>query len=749
MAKKKKKIKEIKEPKRESKKEIKEKWHSHIGDETKHSILAITFFVLASFFTLSYFNKAGVLGTYAYKILDILFGAGFFLVPVVLFLITISFLRTVKPSILTITFVGAILFLLSSLGITDVVFGEKVAGYVGYFVSLPILKLFDFWVSLIFLIAIFIISLLLMLNASLSSLFKKKEEEYYEDEEENEDEENGKFQSVKDIINELKEVAQKEITLGSFGKTNTAEAEENKDAKIDDKKGKKIKDEDELEVLHNRMKGNKPYSPPPIDILETSKGKPSSGDIKANSNLIKRTLQNFGIDVEMGEVNVGPSVTQYTLKPAEGIKLSKILTLQNDLSLALAAHPIRIEAPIPGKSLVGIEIPNTTKTLVGLADLFSEDEFKNSPKSLLLTLGRDTSGKTLFASLAKMPHLLIAGATGTGKSITIHTLIMSLLYQNSPEMLRFIMIDPKRVELTTYNKIPHLLTPVIIDSKKAIMALKWATKEMDRRYNVLLKSGVRDISSYHKNIVPKLNQEDEDYEIMPNIVIIIDELADLMSSYPREVEASIVRLAQMSRAVGIHLVVSTQRPSVEVITGLIKANITSRIALQVASQIDSRTILDMSGAEKLLGNGDMLYLSGDIGKPKRVQGPFITEKEIKKVVDYLADNCENDDLESLNNIEEEIFGDEAGGGGGSGSDSNDDYDNLYEEARDMVIKNGKASTSYLQRKFKIGYSRAARIIDMLEDRGVVGPSDGAKPRDVFIKNEDGSAEFYKENKGEF
>ncbi len=492
----------------------------------------------------------------------------------------------------------------------------------------------------------------------------------------------------------------------------------------------------------------KKFVPPPLSILELDKGKPGVGDIKANANIIKRTLQNFGIDVEMDEISIGPSVTRYALKPAEGVKLSRILGLQNNLALALAAHPIRIEAPIPGKSLVGIEIPNSVKTTVGLGTLLSNDEFKNSEKPLLVSLGKGVSGKSYFANISDAPHLLIAGATGSGKSVTIHAIITSLLYRNSPENLRFIMIDPKRVELTLYNKIPHLLTPVITDAKKAILSLKWAGKEMERRYNILEKSTVRDISSYHKTILaPEMKRLEEKIkknggslpegealpETMPYIVVVIDELADIMQTYPRELEAGIVRLAQMSRAVGIHLILSTQRPSVNVITGLIKANVPSRIALQVASQIDSRTILDGRGAEELLGAGDMLYLSSKMPSPERIQSAYITENEVKDVVKYLADNYET--LPTEINISGEqvtkdpVFDSTLDSNLETGDDDADD--DLYEEAKDLVIKSGKASTSYMQRKLSIGYGRAARLMDILEEKGVIGPSNGSKPREVI------------------
>jgi S-DNA-T family DNA segregation ATPase FtsK/SpoIIIE len=374
-----------------------------------------------------------------------------------------------------------------------------------------------------------------------------------------------------------------------------------------------------------------------------------------------------------------------------------------------------------------------------------EDEGFQNGKTLTFALGRDVTGAPVYADLAKMPHLLVAGATGSGKSVTIHTLITSLLYRNPPELLRFIMVDPKRVELSLYNGIPHLLTPVIMDAKKAIAALRWATKEMENRYEVLSEAGVRDIASYNAEMA-----KDPEGKIMPYIIVMIDELADLMMSYPREVEASVVRLAQMARAVGIHLVISTQRPSVEVITGLIKANITSRIALQVASQIDSRTILDTPGADKLLGNGDMLFLAGDTGKPKRIQAGFISETELKRVATFVKEQNEGageetaDDITALPKVGDFIFN-------ADGDDDNEADDPLYEDAKAAVMEAGKASTSYLQRRLRVGYARAARLIDILEEKGVVGPGDGAKPREILLGRghdyEKGTseAEFMKEH----
>ena len=430
----------------------------------------------------------------------------------------------------------------------------------------------------------------------------------------------------------------------------------------------------------------------------------------------------------MGEVNVGPTVTQYTLKPSMGIKLSRITSLHNDLALALAAHSLRIEAPIPGKSLVGIEVPNQSVAMVRMKNIVNSDEFKKRKSNLGIILGRDVSGCPIVADLAKMPHLMIAGSTGSGKTVCINTLITGLLFQNSPETLRFIMVDPKRVELTSYNDIPHLLTPVIVDPDKAINSLKWSITEMENRYDLLSHLGCRNIESYNEAVKTKFKQRD----ILPYIVIIIDELADLMATHGREMEASVVRLAQMARAVGIHLVLSTQRPSVEVITGLIKANITTRIAFQVASQIDSRTILDTSGAEKLLGSGDMLYLSGDSNKPKRIQGVFISEEEVRKVADFLKSQKRKDDGE----YNQEITESKKSSLESTAEESNMDEDLLYDDAVEVVKNAGKASASLLQRRLRIGYARAARLLDIMEDKGIVGPADGAKPREVYDSYKD-------------
>jgi S-DNA-T family DNA segregation ATPase FtsK/SpoIIIE len=488
------------------------------------------------------------------------------------------------------------------------------------------------------------------------------------------------------------------------------------------------------------------YIKPPLSLLSNQSSKGNAGDVEASGQIIIKTLGNFGIEVAIEEVSTGPSITRFALRPSDGLKLSRILQLRNELSLALAAHPIRIEAPIPGKSLVGIEIPNKSIAMVGLRGLLEDKAFSHSANPLTVALGRGISGRADVANVAKIPHLLIAGTTGSGKSVMAHNLIMSLLYRNGPDMLRMLLIDPKRVELTLYNSLPHLLTPVIKDAKKTIIALRWAAKEMDRRYHILEACGVRDIASYHQTIVGPAYESGEPKEDgtplpekMPYILIVIDELADIMQTYPRELESGIVRLAQMSRAVGIHLVISTQRPSVNVITGLIKANIPGRIALRVSSQIDSRTIIDQPGAESLLGRGDMLFLGEGMSKPERIQSAYITEEEIKSVVAKIVlDNrgFPPDHIELGESISTEgaAVSESFEGSGG------DEDDSMYEEAKQLVLQTKIASTSFIQRKLRVGYSRAARLVDLLEERGIIGPANGARPREIMGGSESSSAE---------
>ena len=710
--------------------------------QTKHGIIAVVFFVLALFFLLTYFDIAGVAGLFVFEKLEYLLGVGYILLPTLLILLGSSFIKSEVPDIGWTRVISGILFLLSGLGMIDIASSDEHAGgFFGEILATPFVSLFDVYASLAFLGAILIISILIMFDAKLNlmPLFMRIREMFTKKKEVVGDEEENDPSPALPLAGEEEEEEEK--------KESTSEKIKNA---LGVGKVKIVEEEEEIPIKKRKTGPASTYVPPPLSLLEEDKGKPNTGDIKANANIIKRTLANFGIEVEMDEITIGPTVTRYALKPAEGVKLSRIVGLQNDLALSLAAHPIRIEAPIPGKSLVGIEIPNKSKSIVGLATLLGDEKFQNSAKALTIALGRNISGKAVFGNLAKMPHALVAGTTGSGKSVTIHSIITSLLYRNGPEDLKLILIDPKRVELTLYKNIPHLLTPVITEAKKTILALKWAAKEMDRRYDILETESVRDIESYHNNIwskrpLPNLplakgEEQGGGPDRLPYIVIIIDELADIMSTYPRELEAAIVRLAQMSRAVGIHLILSTQRPEVNVITGLIKANIPARIALKVSSQIDSRTILDAGGAEKLLGAGDMLYSSGE-AQPERLQSAFISEIEVKKVVKYLADAYADEVTEEITLTAGSISADKSIFESTLDDDDMDDDDEMYEEARACVMEAGKASTSYLQRKLKLGYARAARLMDKLEERGVIGPGDGAKPREVLEKierTEDGS-----------
>ena len=731
-------------------------FRNEIKTETLQAVLAIVSLVVALVSLLAAFGKAGFVGTYIYDVLDTLFGIGYYLLPILFLMLSGAFLKGMQNKFKVSKVFGSLLFFICGLGLIDLLLGHR-AGIIGHYISSPLVGLVDVYATTALLFAGAVIAVLVifethftleslafrkLLGANSDAKVLKKEKiadkKIFEIDEKEDDE---KLDRTIKALQEKLDLEKKDTE-----KTKAVEKPKSKGAFV----AEKDEDKEYEKGIGSTVRSAGPaiaFVPPPLSLLEKDKGKPETGDVKANANIIKRTLMNFGINVEMDEISIGPSVTRYALKPAEGVKLSKIVALNNDLALALAAHPIRIEAPIPGKSLVGIEIPNSTKTTVGLATLLSNEEYQTSEKPLLISLGKSVTGKSYFANLAKAPHMLIAGATGSGKSVTIHTVINSLLFRNSPEALRFIMIDPKRVELTLYNNIPHLLTPVITEAKKAILALKWAAKEMSRRYDILEKSKVRDIDSYNKN---KATTD----ESMPFIVIIIDELADIMQTYPRELESAIVRLAQMSRAIGIHLIISTQRPSVNVITGLIKANVPTRVALQVSSQIDSRTILDTSGAEKLLGAGDMLYLGGEMAKPARLQSAFISESEVKKVVNYLIDTYKDEVMGEINFTnngaangaagdvgKESIFSADLEGG----DDEAMEEDDMYEQARETVISAGKASTSYIQRKLGVGYSRAAKLMDMLEEHGVIGPANGSKAREVMGATDDGGSGNTEEN----
>ena len=701
-----------------------------IEKDITESLIAIAIIIVAIFLTLAAFGSAGPVGDWIYDLGKKLLGIGYPLLPLTLIFLSVSMFSTKRPGMGIHKIIGSVLFLVSGLSLVDIIGGE--GGVVGGALAYPLTYLFEKTMGGIISFGVFVGSIILLFETSIKKLVLNMRERA---------EKKAELKAVSDDVE--KEVAKVQEKM--YEKTEEEKEEAIKDTSKQapaEPKGQ-VKDTEKgdggLVFLTQFFSRNEAFTPPPLSILRKDSGKPDVGDIKSNANMIKRTLQNFGINVEMDEISIGPSITRYALKPAEGVKLTRITTLQQDLSLALAAHPIRIEAPIPGKSLVGIEIPNSTKATVGLGSLLASKQFQNPDKPLMMALGKGISGGATFADMAKMPHLLIAGATGSGKSVTAHALITSLLYRNSPDNLKFIMVDPKRVELTLYNGIPHLLTPVITDAKKTILALKWAAREMDRRYDVLQEHKVQNIKSYHTNVYEKAIEEAKASgdtetplpEAMPYIVFVIDELADIMQAYPKELEAGIVRLAQMSRAVGIHLIISTQRPSVNVITGLIKANIPSRIALQVSSQIDSRTILDQGGAEKLLGAGDMLFLSGEVSQPTRIQSAFISEEEVKKTVEHLKGAYQDEVPEEIDfQVEQEQ--NNAAFSSFDDMSSDEDGDSMYEEAKAAVMEAGKASTSYIQRKLRVGYARAARLMDELEEKGVVGPADGSRPRDILV-----------------
>ena len=478
----------------------------------------------------------------------------------------------------------------------------------------------------------------------------------------------------------------------------------------------------------------KEYKLPSVDILKNVKHKSAkdvSDELKNNAELLVETLASFGVQAEITDISRGPTVTRYELKPASGVRISKITNLSDDIALNLAAVNVRIEAPIPGKAAVGIEIPNTVKNSVSMREVIDSADFNRQKSLLSAGLGKDIAGKTVFCDIAKMPHLLIAGTTGSGKSVCMNSIIVSILYRANPEEVKFLMIDPKKVEFSKYENIPHLLVPVVTDPRKASGALGWAVSEMLERYQKFSETGVRDIEGYNRYV-----EKHEDMKPMPKIVICIDELADLMMAAPKEVEDSICRLAQMARAAGMHLVIATQRPSVDVITGLIKANISSRIALTVSSAIDSRTILDSSGAEKLLGMGDMLYSPIGSNKPLRVQGCYISDEEVEKLCEFIKNQGESEYSEKIQKeIESKAAQDKTSTKFTDGGESGENLDPLFDDAVDVVLENGKASTSFLQRKLGVGYSRGSKIMDQMEDKHIIGPAEGAKPRKILINKQ--------------
>jgi S-DNA-T family DNA segregation ATPase FtsK/SpoIIIE len=738
-------------PRRSSRKKSTFGFQLSIQAQVARDIWAIIWGVFSIVMILSLKGSFGVVGDFFVGLIQPIIGWGIYMIPVVFGLISLMlfFSRTVNfgfARVLGVTtlMVSILSILHLSVPIPDLLTlaqDGQYGGYTGFVMNFffrELLKVGYVGASVVFL-GTFFIGLLLTFDISLRQLFglfegsvalKRVRVNGKDADEDEEDEEELQPQEMPMVT----------IRRAMIGNDDAQDELSSQDARavpvevdVDLDEEKEV-EEDVSDHEVDEKDAHDPDMPevawefPSLDLLSPPAKAVSidSDYLMENAEKIRNKLKQFGIEVSMHEVNVGPTVIQYTLRPDEGVKLSKILTLKNDVALALAAKAVRIEAPIPGKSLVGIEIPNENRVNVGLREILESKEFAAVDSNLRLPLGRDVSGRPMVGDLASMPHLLIAGSTGAGKSVGMNAFLVSLLYQNSPSDLKMIMVDPKRVELTFYNGIPHLLTPVITDPEKAAIALRWCVAEMTRRYQILADARHRNIADYNED--PAVEHK------MPRMVIVIDELADLMLAAKGEVEASICRIAQMARAVGMHLIVATQRPSVDVITGLIKANIPSRIAYAVSSSIDSRTILDGIGAEDLLGRGDMLYLPVGMNKPQRIQGVYLSTSEIERITNNIKVNSEPQYLdevtsrkvanEKIQGVPESVFAEDA---------EEMDDDTLVQEALKLVLESRKASASLLQRRLKVGYARAARLLDIMEERGWIGPSQGAKARDIYYQ----------------
>lgn len=707
-----------------------------IKSSTKNELYGIVYILIALVAVFSILGVAGPLGSAISMGLTFLFGIAVWVFPIVFGLIgfvMVLYHRRYKTSMAKI--LGILIMAFCLLGYFYIAGGtdsganyvlptqDKIphlGGWVGFIVGFPLYMLFKQFVTKIILIFGMVFGAILFFDFSLRdvlSLIKVQEKLPELKEKIETNKEGGAYVSLKKTKQEQVAEAKKTAPAPAPKKK-----EELKVHMSENKPSKKT----ELSITLGSDKFTD-WKYPSLELLDGSTSSITADPklLKQKAAVIEQKLSQFGIDVNMEGVHLGPTVMQYTLRPADGVKLSKITTLKNDLALALSAESLRIEAPIPGKGLVGIEVPNEKRAVVRLRELLISDEFNKKGSTLKLPIGRSADGSPIIGDLTKMPHLLIAGQTGSGKSVAINEILISLLYQNSPADLRMILVDPKRVELSPYNSIPHLLTPVIVEPEKTIAALRWAVNEMTRRYKMCAENHVRNLSEYNEK-----NKQDK----LPYIVIVIDELADLMMVASKEVEALICRIAQMARAVGIHLIIATQRPSVDVITGLIKANIPTRLAFTVASGVDSRTIIDSIGAEDLLGMGDGLYLTSDIGKPIRVQGVYLSTEEVNAVTQTVKLTREpeyiTEEITEVKAEETNLPGYEPVTATGKESD-----DEMVEKAIAVIRETRKASASLLQRRLNLGYARAARMLDILEEKGVVGPSNGAKPREIFLPEE--------------
>ena len=706
---------------------------------------AIFLVAIAILFVVAWFNAGGPVLDWLYKATSDAIGYAVYIIPALFIYLAIEIFKSENNKLSFITKASSfflVLWFSALFGLLQNESGQTTGGFVGDLVNSGTLALVNNGIAAFLYVLLIVVTTLLMLSLSPAAVIKKILEMSRRELAENDA--NVKVMRNAAAIDSSAPIGKFKLnaSVPTLDADEVARADKNQ-SKLSTFKGsvKQDKVAEEQAALVTFRDPN--WKSPSIDLLEKKQSPADAGDVQQNARIIHDTLSEFDIDVEMEGANIGPKVTQYTLKPPSGVKLTRITQLETNLALNLAAQSLRIEAPIPGQKAVGIEVPNRKAADVRLHSIVTSRQWRTAKEPLSFAVGKDISGDAVVGELNKMPHLLIAGQTGSGKSVMINTLLTSLLYRNSPSEMKLILVDPKQVEMAPYEDIPHLLTPVITEPDKTISALKWAVNEMQRRYTLLAENKVRDIESYNERIKSggtKITVADEDgipqeHEegAMPYVVIVIDELSDLMMVAARDVEALIVRLAQKARAVGIHLVLATQRPSVNVITGLIKANVPARIAFTVASQMESRIILDHSGAEKLLGQGDMLMLTTSMSKPKRVQGAWVTDNEVLKITDHLR-------MQSPPQYNDEVVAQpvQLNGKGGVVMDfsGGDNEDGLFRDAVKVVIDSGKASASLLQRRLRVGYARAARLIENMEDQGLIGPADGARPREVLINSLD-------------
>ncbi|MFR6454353.1 MAG: DNA translocase FtsK 4TM domain-containing protein [Peptoniphilus lacrimalis] len=745
--------------------------------EPKSEIFGLFLMVIGIIFFISIFSdKMGIIGRLVYKFLSVLLGSANYIFPLllifwgILYNITATKLYTKRYIICSLIIYFSILILLDASKELDLTLVDRInrsieymsiarsGGIIGAILGFFSYKLLGSLGTYIFVGIIILVNLYIMLRTNIDQIIMAYEDlsDYLEDRkkilaEKKIKRENDKSNKVEEkelkksqkedkklkildnfkikkdnLLEDNKTKENKDFIIKEYKTTNINNTQEN-NSNIQESSSEELteKDKEEFKNIDQELP-DETYIYPDISLLNIneSNNTMSNQEIIKNGKIIEKTLDNFNMDCQITSINKGPVITCYELKPAPGIKLSRIVSLSDNISMALGSSDIRIEAPIPGKTVVGIEVANKFKDSVGLREILESSEFVNSKSDVPLTLGKDVEGNIIVESISDMPHLLIAGATGSGKSVCINTIITNILYKSSPNDVRLMLIDPKVVELSVYNGIPHLLIPVVTNPKKAGYALNWAVDEMERRYKLFAEAQVRDIKGYNKKKI----KEGKISEKIPKIVIIVDELADLMMVSSNEIEDYIARLAQMARACGMHLILATQRPSVDVITGTIKANIPSRIAFAVSSAVDSRTILDMSGAEKLLGRGDMLFYPSSYSKPKRIQGAFISDEEVERLVDFVKLNNENSEINKQSLIASQINNKE--------KDDNLDLDPLFADAINYVLGDEQASISYLQRKLKVGYSRAARIVDQMEELGIIGPHEGSKPRKLLKTKEE-------------